>query len=309
MALIYISPVMNIDLRLLRTFLQIVEAGGFTAAARITGSSQPALSRTIRSLEEELGQRVFDRDTRNLALTAVGEELVSVSQRLLGEFDHSLGRLANLAEGKRGSVTVAAIPTLAATLVPNAIASFIETHVDVNILIKDGLTQDIIESVEEGTADIGLTIKPGEKKELSFRPLLSDNFVAVSHKKLGQKARELKWADLQHWPFIAFAPTSSIRMMTDAAFLQAGVVIEPRYQCNELTTLGGLLAAGLGITALPELAISHLPRAKCNVTPLRAPVMTRSLGVLYSSRRALSPPARAFLDHLVDWTQKHDLAR
>ncbi len=294
---------MNIDLRALRTFLQVVQAGGFTAAARLTGSSQPALSRTIRALEEELGQRVFDRDTRNLALTAVGDELRLVAERLLGEFDHSVGRLADLADGKRGSVTVAAIPTLAASLVPNAIASFIQSHPDVTIVIKDGLTQDIIEAVEDGTADIGLTIRPSEKKELSFRPLLSDNFVAISHRKLGQREKELKWTDLQRWPFIAFAPTSSIRMMTDAAFVQAGIAVTPQYQCNELTTLGGLLEAGLGITALPRLAIRHLPFTKCRITPLRGPIMTRTLGVLHSSRRALSPPARAFLDHITAQSQ------
>src|SRR5690349_11230755 len=134
MTLIHSISVMNIDLRLLKVFIQIVDAGGFTAAARLSGSSQPVLSRAVRQLEQELGQRVFDRDTRNLALTVVGEELRAVAHRLLADFDHSLGRLADLAEGKRGTVTVAAIPTLAASLVPNAIASFIQTHADVSII-------------------------------------------------------------------------------------------------------------------------------------------------------------------------------
>lgn len=300
---------MNIDLRTLKTFLQIVEAGGFTAAARLSGSSQPALSRTIRLLEEKLGQRLFDRDTRNLALTAVGEELRVIAERILLDVDHSLTRLSELAEGKRGTVTVAAIPTLAASFVPRAIASFSQTHADVSFIIKDGLTQDIIEHVEAGTADIGLTIKPGEKRELSFRPMLSDKFVAVSHKSLGQDEAELSWADLQRWPFIAFAPTSSIRMMTDAAFLQAGVVMSPRYECKELTTLGGFLDAGLGLTALPELGVRHLSCTDCKVTPLHSPVMTRSLGALHSSRRVLSPPARAFLDHLLAWSLQYERHR
>lgn len=291
---------MDVDLRSLKAFLSVVSAGGFSAAARVEGISQPALSRTIRQLEATLDVRLFDRDTRNLSLTEAGRELKTTAERLLGDFEDSLARISDLSRGARGTVVVASVPTLAATLVPPAIASFLKTHQDVAVHVQDIFTEPGIQAVLDGTADLALTVKPPEHKELRYHYLFSDRFHAVGDRNSGLDRRDkVDWSILKTRPFIAFHKGTSIRMTTDAALLKAGIPIKAQYECGELATVGGMLAAGLGITALPELALSHLLAHRFCSCPLKAPVMSRSLGILTSSRRSLSPPAREFVQHLI----------
>lgn len=290
---------MDVDLRSLRAFLNVIDAGGFSAAARVHGISQPALSRTIKQLEEQVGARLFDRDTRNLTVTAVGRELQTATERLINDFNGSLARISELSKGTRGAVVVASIPTLASTLVPPAIASFSKTHGEVGVFVQDAFTEIVTEAVLDGTADLALTIRPPEHKELRYQFLMSDVFVAVGDKAAGLHVHdEVDWSILTARPFIAFNKGSSIRMMTDAAFMHAGIPIEPQYECGELATVGGMLSAGLGITALPKLALSHLLAKRIVHRKLKSPVMTRSLGIVTSSRRSLSPAAREFVAHL-----------
>lgn len=291
---------MEVDLRALKAFLTVVEAGGFTAAARAQGISQPALSRTIKQLEAALDVRLFDRDTRNLALTEIGRELQVTASRLIADFDESLSRISDLSRGEIGTVVVASVPTLAATLVPAAIASFLKTRDGVTVHVQDAFAEASIQAVLNGTADLALTVRPPEHKELKYHHLLSDQFVAVGGASSGlERWQEVEWSILKTRPFIAFHRGTSVRMMTDAGFAQAGIGIKPRYECGELATVGGMLSAGLGITALPELALSHLLAHRIYSCPLVSPVMIRALGIVTSSRRSLSPSAREFMEHLV----------
>ncbi|MFC7557379.1 LysR family transcriptional regulator [Pseudoroseomonas wenyumeiae] len=113
----------NVTPQQLNCFLRISEAGSFSAAAKQLGVSQPALSRTIRLMEEALGTRLFDRDTRNVALTPAGSELRPIAERLLAEFQGAFGELAQFIAGREGRVTIAALPSIAAMLLPTAIAA------------------------------------------------------------------------------------------------------------------------------------------------------------------------------------------
>ena len=128
-------------------FLRVAETGSFSAAARLLAMSQPALSRTIRLLEEQIGVRLFDRDTRNVALTAVGRELRPVAERLTGDHAHAFGAFAQLVAGQRGRITVAALPSLAASVLAPAIATLRAERPDVDVLILDGLSGTVIDAV------------------------------------------------------------------------------------------------------------------------------------------------------------------
>jgi LysR family carnitine catabolism transcriptional activator len=284
---------MKPDLRLLTTFLKIAEAGGFSAAGRLHGLSQPTLSRHIQQLEQALGQRVFDRDTRNLSLTPVGQELLTVSSRLLEDFRRSFARLSEFVNGEKGRVVVMAVPTLAATIVPSAMARFAKTHPGVEVELREGFTQSILEAIPDNTAEIGMTIRPPPANEITFTPLMRDRFLAVGNDELKGFTGSLTWGELAQRPFIAFDRKSSIRIMTDEAFAKANAIVNARYECKELATIGALIAAGLGVTALPQLAVSYT-FAAARTVPLVRPEVTRTLGILTSSRRSLSPAAQDF---------------
>ncbi len=116
---IYLSVMlMNIDLRQLRAFAEVVQAGSFSRAARKLGVSQSALSQAVRQLEDELQVRLLDRTTRSVQLSKVGAEFLPGIQRLLADLDHQIQDLRDLREHRRGHVTVACVPSVALRLMP-----------------------------------------------------------------------------------------------------------------------------------------------------------------------------------------------
>jgi len=125
-------------------------------AAGALGVSQPTLSRTIKAIESAIGARVFNRDTRNVELTSVGAELRLIATRLVREFDSSLNELAQWVEGQRGQITIAALPSISAVLLPPALVHFRETNPGIDVTVQDSLSQPVLNSVLEGTADFGL---------------------------------------------------------------------------------------------------------------------------------------------------------
>jgi DNA-binding transcriptional LysR family regulator len=295
---------MNVSLQQLAAFLQLARIGSFSEAARLQGISQPALSRMIQTLEATIGRRLFDRTTRTVELTPTGQELHPIAERLVAEFTGAFGELAQFLKGGRGRVVAAALPSLAAALLPGAIRRFSETHRDVDILIRDSLSQGVVETVLQGGADLGLTVRPPQAEHLSYRHLVADRFglVCLPDDPLAAHP-SLPWSVFETRPFIAMAPASSVRVMTDAAFLQAGLAIKPLYECAFLGTTGNLVAADLGITALPRLTLPLIGAAGLVWRPLLQPDLERSIGVLTRTGRALSPAAEQFLAVLVDETR------
>ncbi len=289
----------NLSPRQLLCFLRVAEFGSFSAAAHALGVSQPALSRTIRQVEDAIGARLFDRDTRNVVLTHAGAELRPLAERLVTEFGGAYGALARFVAGQTGRLTVAALPSIAAVLLVPAIARFARTNPDVEVAILDALSGSVLDAVAEGRADAGLTIRPAPRATLTYKPLLSDEFGLVCRPDDALAGDgPLPWSVFPGRPFVAMAPESSVRQMTDAAFLQAGLGISPLYGCAFLGTTGHLVAAGLGITALPRLTLPLLGRPGLVWRRLERPVMRRQMGVVTRIGRTPSPAALRFLKAL-----------
>jgi LysR family transcriptional regulator, carnitine catabolism transcriptional activator len=280
----------------LAAFLHVARTGSFSEAAALQHVSQPALSRTIRVIEEVVGHRLFDRTTRSVELTPAGRELRPIAERMVAEFDSAFGELAQFIEGRRGRIVVAGLPSICAVLLPGAIARFQATHPAVDFLIRDGLSGTVVDAVTDGHADIGLTVGPLPAEQLSYRPLLADEFglVCRADDVLARHA-SVPWSVFETRPFIAMNPASSVRSMTDAAFLQGGIAVRPLYECAFLGTTGNLVAAGVGISALPRLTLPLVGAAGLVWRPLVQPSLQRSLGVLTRLGRSLSPAAAQFL--------------
>jgi DNA-binding transcriptional LysR family regulator len=287
---------MNSSPQQLSAFVRLASTGSFSEAARLQGVSQPALSRAIQQMEAAVGRRLFDRTTRSVVLTPTGRELLPIAERLVAEFDGSFGELARFVDGRRGRIAVAALPSIAAVLLPPAIARFREGRPEVEVAVLDGLAGSVLDAVAEGRADLGLTIRPSPRATLAYRPLLSDEFGLVCRPD-DELAGDtpLPWSAFEGRPFVAMAPESSVRQMADAAFLQAGLAIPPLYGCAFLGTTGHLVAAGLGVTALPRLTLPLLGRLGLVWRRLERPVMRRQMGAVTRAGRTLAPAAEAFL--------------
>jgi LysR family carnitine catabolism transcriptional activator len=290
----------NIGLRQLRAFHAVAELSSFSAAATRLHLSQPALSATIQKLEDALKVRLFDRTTRQVLLTPEGEELLRLSARLLDEFETVTGDFQDYIARSRGRIVVAALPSMAATILPPALATLKNRHPGIEVVIRDTLHNEIQMLVESGAADFGLTVTPSAARTLEFQPLLIDRFVMVcrrDHELAKQSA--VTWEQLVRHPHITMSKTSSVQQHIDAACAQAGIELRNQYDAAHLATVGALVRAGLGVAALPSLAIPLLQFAALSEVPIRSPQVKRTMGIVRRVGRSPSVAAQALLDILV----------
>lgn len=291
----------QIDLTLaqLQAFVHIVEAGSFRGAGLQMGVSQPALSRTIRQAEATLGARLFDRDTRNLHITAVGRELLPIARRVLSEFDASFGELGHFLQGRSGKVAVATLPFVGASVLSTAIASFRRVRPDVQFDLAEAPADGLLAIIEEGRADFALSVKPAPDRTLRYQHLLDDELVLLCRNDDPLADRKaVPWSVFATRPFIAAQPRSSIRQLTDAVFLQRRLSVPMAMECPSVAACGALVLAGVGVSALPRLALSLANMQGLRAVPLVRPTMLRSIGILTRIGRSLSPAANSFMQHL-----------
>ena len=295
----------KLTLKQLEALLAIATHGNFRAAAEHLHVSQPALSRTVRLAEESLGTRIFDRDTRSVSLTPDGEELMPIAKRILDEFSESIGDLVHFMEGTRGRVRVSAVPSVAKFLLLDAVQRFHANYPEVGFSLRVDAADQILALLERREIDVGLSVQPPPDGRFGYRHLFDDQFVLVCsrHDDLGDPAvreQPLDWSAFATRPFIAVMPGTNTRAVTDAAFMEAGIALRPAFEVAnlDLLLLGGLVAAGLGLSALPRSTAWCLNQPDVVARPLQAPVMRRRVGILSLAGRSMSAAAERFCGYV-----------
>ncbi|MBP7451272.1 MAG: LysR family transcriptional regulator [Ottowia sp.] len=292
---------LTLKLAQLQAFVHIVAAGSFRGAALQMEVSQPALSRAIQQAEGLLGARLFDRDTRHLQITAVGRELLPIAQRVLREFDASFGELGQFLQGHTGTVAVVSLPSIGASLLAPAVASFRALYPQVEFRLIEAPAENLLRMIEEGQADFGLSVKPMPDRRLRYRHLLDDPFVLLCRQDDPLAVRkEVPWSIFATRPFIGSQPRSSIRQITDAVFLQRRMSVRASLEYPSVSAGASMVLAGAGITALPRLALSLVNMEGMRAVPLVRPHMLRSMGVIHRIGKTLAPASALFSQHLTE---------
>jgi LysR family carnitine catabolism transcriptional activator len=281
---------------MLRLFVRVAATSSFSETSRLEHVSQPALSRSIKILEDHLGVRLFDRDTRNVRLTASGQELRPIAERLIADYDFAFSELAQTFQGQRGRVVVGALPSVAAVMLPSIIASFHDERPNVEVSLRDDLSDPLQQQLEDRRIDFAVSIAPEATDRLLFEPLVSDDCVLVVRKGDSlDRPGPAAWAELMGHRFIAMASHSSVRRMTDTAILQAGISLKAHYECAHLASVGGLIAAGLGVSVIPQLALRSMDTRNLKWRSLEKPTVSRSIGIVTLASRSVPPAALALM--------------
>jgi DNA-binding transcriptional LysR family regulator len=286
------------SLRHLEVFCAVARTRSFTRAAEELHVGQPVVSRTVRELERSLGTLLFTRTTRSVALTPQGEELLELAGDLVDRFEHTMERFAAYCRGDHGRIVVATLPSLAASSLPLVLVAFLADSPGVHVEILDVTAAEAAQAVESGAADLAIT-SPTTTGSLRSEIIVRDRFVAVLPEAhpLAMR-RTLTWAALAAEPFIAMTSGSSVRALTDIAMAQAGVTPTNVVEARNIATAGGIIAAGLGVSAFPELVLPLMPAAHIVARPLRDPIVHRDLAVITPANTSLSPPAQRFVEAL-----------
>lgn len=283
----------------LDAFLKLTELGSFRDAAAASGVSQPAFSRTIQLIEGRVGARLFDRDTRNVTLTAAGARLRPLAERLLQSYDEAFDELDQFIGGRQGRVRIAALPSVAAALLPATIKAFRAKQPDVQIDIWEDVSGPVHRAVAAGEADLGLATPPVASDNLRYRALMSDELVLVCRSDDPLNAQEsYDWSVLADRPFIGMSPDSNLHGQIRTAFQDAGLAIQPLFNCKQPTTIGSLVAEGLGVSVLPRLTLAQLDSPALTWRRLEGPVVSRSIGLVTHAANTLPPAALLFSKEL-----------
>lgn len=287
----------NFDLNDLLAFRAVAEQTNFRKAAESVHLSQPAFSRRINKLEEALGVRLLERTTRRVTLTAVGRDFERKVRDLLDELDNTLLGIRGVAATRMGEVTVACVPSTVYYYLSEVIRRYHERCPKVRVKLLDAGANEVLASVARGEADFGINFIGSQEGELEFTPLVEERFVAACRRDHPVASmRQITWAQLGQFDYISIGRTSGNRVLLDQAL--AGVANRPQaiYEAQHVTTTLGLVEAGLGLAAVPSMAMPGPDHPLLVSVPLVDPVVTRKVGLIRRRGRSLSPAAQQLFD-------------
>jgi DNA-binding transcriptional LysR family regulator len=288
---------MHISIKQLRAFMALCKYRNFTLAAQSIHLSQPAFSSLITSLESETDLLFFNRNTRHVYMTPDGETFMPIARHLLELYDDSICQIKAQAKGERGRVSMAVLPSIAVCWLPATVQAYRQRYPEIRIELMDVESERCLQAVSDGRADFALTAYTSGDVNLQSQVLYSESLFLVCHKDHALAALEkVQESDLQGHPFIHFAPNTSIRQCV--AKIPANLSASP-FEVQQLTTMLGLVAAGLGITLVPELTLYQFYHQDIAIRPFSEPLVNRQIHLVTSKKYPLSVAARSFLEYLL----------
>jgi DNA-binding transcriptional LysR family regulator len=288
---------MKIDALGIQAFIAIADHGSFSAAADAIHITQTGLTRRLQNLEAFLGVTLVERTTRSMALTPIGRDFLPRARRLLAELATALVEIRETGKALRGDVSIACVPTVGVQYLPRIIQQYAALHPNNRIKILDHASFRVAEAVLRREAEFGITLLGAHDPELVSVPLLKDRFVLVCRDDHPlAKKKKLSWKELQPHPLIFSGLESGNRQLLDAALAKGGVRLNSFYEVQRSSTAVGLVAEGVGVAVVPELAMQKGAYPTLRVIPLVAPVISRSLVLLSRKGAYLTPAAQALYD-------------
>jgi len=286
-------------------FLAVADTRHFTRAAERAYVAQPSLSKQIRALEDELGAALFSRARGNITLTAAGEALQPIARRIVSDVDTARLEIAELVGLRRGRVRVGATPSLCVSVFADVLRRFHAEYPGVELVVEESGSKDLVRLLTHGELDLAVLTAPerGEEAALTTTPLLRERLVVASAEPLGVAARSgerstepvgaaVSLTALRDLPLVMFRQGYDLRDTTLNACRAAG--FEPRFAVRggEMDAVLRFVEIGLGVAIVPSIVIGG--RAGLHATPLRDPVLSRTIALAHRTDVAPTHAARAF---------------
>ncbi len=288
----------NFDLHQLQAFIAVAERSSFRAAAEHIHLSPPALSRRIEKLESILGTRLFNRTTREVELTSLGRIFLERARSAVDDLEAAMLGISDIAATRSGRVTVACVPSAALYFLPQVIRSFSSQYPAIRIRVIDESMSQTLQSVLSGESDFGIGFMSSLMPEIEFEGIHDDPFVVAMRRDHPLASRKsVGWPAIAGERLISVARSSGNRQLLDDVLTKAGIQPHFAFEVSHIGTLLGMVEAGLGLAAVPRMALPAKHSAVIGL-PLKNPTLSRSLGLLTRQGVALRPAAAMFHEHL-----------
>lgn len=241
------------DLDQLRYFLQVAERQNFTRAAEDLLISQPALSRSIQKLEDELGQPVFERKTRSVALTDAGTLLQSRAQQVLTILEDTKAEITD--DGQSGRVRVGAIPTIAPYFLPEILRRFSRKYPKATLIVQENTTDALVKSCRQGEIDLAVLALPLPAKYLEVEELFTEELLLVlpPEHPLVEKEK-IRLSDVEHFPFVLLDEAHCLSDNIVSFCRQRSFQPVAVERTSQLAMVQELVSLSHGVSMIPAMA-------------------------------------------------------
>ncbi|GAA2934477.1 LysR family transcriptional regulator [Streptomyces mexicanus] len=287
------------DLQVLRSFQAVAEGLTVTEAAAEARITQPALSRALRRLEEEHDAELLQRVGRVLRPTSAGRVFKEYVDAALDSYDRGRRAVAEVVDPDTGLVSLAFLHTLGTWLVPRLVTGFREDFPRVRFELHQHGEMGLVQHLLDATADLMITSGDPDHPLITWRRLLVEPLwlaVPTGH-RLARRGR-VRLAEVAGEPFILLKPGYGLRSVTESLCREAGFAPRVAFEGEEVHTLRGLVAAGLGVSLIPSspdtAATPDFPIRYLEITDVHG---ARDIGIAWLTGRALPPASRRFIDH------------
>ena len=281
----------------LNSFLEVAKLQSFSLAAEKLFRTQPAISAQIRLVEQECGEKLFDRSGKKVALTAAGEILHRYATQMLNLHREALQSIAELNQTPRGKLYIGANEATCLYVLPKTFAKFKQLYPLVQISIYRNFSHKILQKVHEGAVDLGIVTLPQNADNMEIIPVFRDEVQAVVPKDhVLAKKRSVTLEEFSHYPLI-LPKTGHTRVMLDRMLRDYRNNVQISMELASVETIKKFVGAGLGISVIsrtyaqPEVAAGVL-----KLIPLEGQRIYRELGLIYRRDRHHSLPAKVFIE-------------
>src|SRR5579862_1875047 len=278
------------------TFVEIAKQGSFSRAGQKLYRSQPAVSAQIRQLEQEYGQKLFDRVGKSVRLTVAGETLLEYAARLLTLRNESLRAVADQSSTPHGTLALGANEATCLYVLPDIFADYSRKFPAVQISIYRNFSHKVLEKVEDGTVDVGIVTMPVKSPSLKVHSIFRDRLMLMVDPGNPLAAfKSVRTSDIAEQPLI-FPKTGFMRQVLDKQFRPYRANLRVTMELPSVGMIKRFVAAGLGVSIISEtFARDEVKSGQAKLIPIADAEMHRELGIVYRRDRTLPRSAAAFV--------------
>lgn len=270
---------MNLSIRQLKIFVLLAETLSFQKAAGMLHVTQPTLSKLLKEIEESLGIQLFERSTRVVRLSRAGQDLLPSAKNITTMYEKGMANISESLREKTNRIAIAALPTLAASLIPKLIHNLKKTNPDVKIQVYDPVANEVLELLRLRKVDIAVTaIGHDRPSDLLYQELFNEPFVLFHSSSITPGITHWDITALSRLPLISMPPGTSTRVLTETAFQNGSQTFSPVYSLRDLNTVVRFVQSNCGIALLPESSFDHTLQIGISKTTLHG-APSRSIGI------------------------------
>ncbi|WP_250454549.1 LysR substrate-binding domain-containing protein [Caballeronia sp. ATUFL_M2_KS44] len=290
------------DLKQLRAFVTVAETGNVTRASTLLNLVQPAVSRQLRLLEEDMGTEFFDRSRHGMQLTASGKTMLEYARRILDEVARAKAEIQPVEGPVSGIVSIGLLASTSDVLATLLAGEVAKRYPHIRLRLTIGYAGHLQDWLQAGDVDAALLYGQKETSALHVKPLLEESLWAVAAPSaMLSRKRPLTLARVAREPFILPAAPQGLRAVIEHAATEAGLTLQVFAETNALSVQKELVAQGHGWTILPAVGVTQeVARRTLSAAPLISPALKRTIVLAAPGSRQATAPVRCVVGVLLD---------